>query len=449
MKTRGTSIGRWAVALAALAAGVVVAQGAEATPIYAIQAANACDTCHIEPLGWANPEQSERFCTMDCNGCHVSPTGGGLRTPSGQFYGKEVLPMWGQRPSSFADPEKYLPKGFPKKGRYSLFEGFSGWWPGSTRMQDIPERYGDIDPNPTFSWGTDYRGAAYVPLDDQDAAIFPMQADLYLMGRPMPNLVLYSSAGLKGSRNRGLGGSQGFLDDVGDLLAVRELFVKVDRIPGNAYVRAGRFAPPFGWRLPDHTSFIRRDLGFDQNRQVFGVEGGYNPNYLFSNAAVFYQGLDGWPGDTGDEGVGASAIAGWRDLGWQVFGNLHLLDRSLKDARDEVAAGVGWGLNLYPLAVLGELDLRRQFLDGDLDDVDAIFAYHELNVLVTRGLTAMLKYDYQDPNLTLKDDHIDRYTLGVQFEPYTYLQAMLQARLNFKAKESVNQEILFILHFWL
>ena len=61
----------------------------------------------------------------------------------------------------------------------------------------------------------------------------------------------------------------------------------------------------------------------------------------------------------------------------------------------------------------------------------------------------MLKYDYQDPNLDILDDHRDRYTLGVQFEPYTYLQAMLQYRLNFQAKEFVNQEVLFILHLWL
>ena len=92
----------------------------EALPIYAITSAAACDTCHIEPLGWANPDVSARRCTLDCVGCHYSPAGGGLRTPDGQFYGKEVLPMYGERPSAFANPGKYRPKGFPKKGIYKF-----------------------------------------------------------------------------------------------------------------------------------------------------------------------------------------------------------------------------------------------------------------------------------------------------------------------------------------
>jgi hypothetical protein len=436
-----------------LAALMWVGQEVEATPIYAIRSANACDTCHIEPLGWANPEESERFCTLDCNGCHVSSTGGGLRTPTGEYYGKEVLPMWGTRPGEFGNPRDYLPEGYPDKGRYRLFEGFSGWWAGSTRMEDIPKRLGDIDPKPKFSWGMDYRGAVYQPMTIKDSegaedelAVFPMQADIYLSGRPLPNLVLYSNAGLRGARDRE-NKPDNLADSVQEYLAVRELFVKVDRLPYNSYVRAGRFAPPYGWRIPDHTSFIRRDLGFDQNRQVFGLEGGYNPNYLFSNVAVFAQGLEGWPGDDGDEAIGAAAIAGWRDLGWHLFGNFQYLDRSDEASPDDLMLGVSWGLNLFPAVYLGELDYRMR--NADSGDTNAVVAYHELSYLVTKGLSAQLKYDYQDPDLNVLDDHRDRYTLGLQFEPYTYTQTMLQYRLNMQAKELTNHEILFMFHVWL
>lgn len=438
--------GGWGLALAALAVLVVSSLHGEgqATPIYSIRSANACDTCHIEPLGWANPAESERFCTLDCNGCHYSPTGGGLRTPTGQYYGRQTIAMFGTRPGDFADPQKYKPEGFPDKGRYRLGEGFSGWWAGSTPMAQVTERFGDIDPDPKLSVGFDLRGAMFAPLeggDEREVVAFPMQGDFYLMGRPLDNLVLYASAGLRGSRS-------GEYEDALDYLTVREAFVKLDRLPYNSYVRAGRFAPPYGWRNPDHTSFIRRDLGFDQNRQVFGVEGGYNPNYLFVNAAAFYQGLDAWPGDTGDEGVGFSAIGGWRDLGWQAFGSVHFLDRS--QGPDEITAGAGWGLNLYPLVYMGEVDFRRQLSDTDgVEDADALFAYHELNWLVSRGVSALVKYDWLDPNLNFKDDHRDRYTVGLRADPFTYLQVDLQYRANLQALDFLDHEVLFILHGWL
>ena len=62
--------------------------------------------------------------------------------------------------------------------------------------------------------------------------------------------------------------------------------MQADNLPYRGYVRAGRFNNGYGWRIPDHTSFIRKPLGLDQNRQVLGVEGGINPNYEFVNASV-------------------------------------------------------------------------------------------------------------------------------------------------------------------
>src|SRR5688572_14044427 len=98
---------------------------ANATPFYGVGSGHACDTCHIEPLGWKNPPVKDRKCTLDCIGCQVTPTGGGMRTVTGRFYGEQVLPMYGERPADGIDPKVYLPRGFPSKGRYSLKEGFS------------------------------------------------------------------------------------------------------------------------------------------------------------------------------------------------------------------------------------------------------------------------------------------------------------------------------------
>ena len=84
-----------------------------------------------------------------------------------------------------------------------------------------------------------------------------------LPGRVQKHVALYASFGLMGSR------SNGDVSD-GDLftyqtfksyVANRELFVKLDHLPYNTYVLAGRFNIPYGWRIPDHTSYVRRQLG--------------------------------------------------------------------------------------------------------------------------------------------------------------------------------------------
>lgn len=57
----GSTARRWALRSGlvgcALALFVVTPTDAHATPFYAVQAANACNTCHVEPVGWANPER--------------------------------------------------------------------------------------------------------------------------------------------------------------------------------------------------------------------------------------------------------------------------------------------------------------------------------------------------------------------------------------------------------
>jgi hypothetical protein len=71
-----------------------LATPAFALPQFAIRSARACDTCHVEPTGWVDPEVSLRKCSLNCNTCHVSPSGGGMRNESGIYYGRHTLPLW-------------------------------------------------------------------------------------------------------------------------------------------------------------------------------------------------------------------------------------------------------------------------------------------------------------------------------------------------------------------
>ncbi len=445
---------------------VLVCSSASALPIYSITGASSCDTCHIEPLGWANPDVSSRRCTVDCIGCHISPGGGGLRLADGKFYGKEVLPMFGTRPSSFADAEKYRPKGYPKKGYYKLGEGFSGWWPGKVKHTDIEERYGNIKPHPKWRFGGDFRAAilnqSYSdPASAGETSVFPMQADLYALNEAVTDLYLYVNAGIQGYKNTDTYGGEGV--EAKDYFTIRELFLQY-RLPWyGMWFRTGRIIPRFGWRTADHTAFTRQDLGFNQYFQAWGADVGINPNYFYADASFYYQGLDAWPGERLPRGVGTTMNIGWRDLGWQIGGSFHYADlkgqpvedESFDDGPRQLTGGLNWAINYNPLAYYGEIDLRRTTIPGSEEEpTTGWVAHHEINYRFTRGVYGKFKYDYADAT-QFADDFKHRITLGTNVHPYTYVDLELLYRLNYSNQSPFTSivpsdvgELLLITHVW-
>ena len=136
-------------------------------------------------------------------------------------------------------------------------------------------------------------------------------------------------------------------------------------LPYQMYVRAGRFLPPHGWKLDDHTGFIRQGqmimgLPFDHERQVTGIEVGINPNYAYGHLSLFNS-ADQWDAPIDhDCGYGAAASGGWRDLGWQAGGSFIYGQRSALKSGDcgspgevpawqQWAMSAQWALNLHYL----------------------------------------------------------------------------------------------------
>ncbi len=441
------------------------AEPALALPIYSVTSASSCDTCHVEPLGWANPDFSARRCTLDCVGCHVSSAGGGLRLADGLYYGKEVLPLFGTRPSSFADPERNLPKGFPKKGEYELGVGFKGWWPGKTPHTEVEDRYGNITPHPKWRVGGDFRGAllgqSYREADGE-FSVFPMQGDVYLLNESVKDLMLYVSGGLQGYKNTEVYGAEG--TEAKDYFTIRELFLKYRLPVYGMWFRVGRIIPRYGWRTSDHTAFTRADLGFDQYFQTFGADFGVNPNYFYADVSAYFQGLAEWPGERLPRGVGSTFNVGWRDLGWQVGASAHvadlegapLMDGPGDDGPRLLTAGLNWAINYNPLGYYGEIDVRNTSFPGlESDSENSLVAFHRFVYNVYQGIYGRLQYDYADANIRYIEDHKHRITLGVDIHPYTYVHLEAMYRLNYSAEHplerlfdaSVN-EFLLITHVW-
>ncbi len=478
-------------AVFALIALFLIPGSAGATPFYAAFSASSCDTCHAEPIGWKNPELKDRRCSLSCQSCHVSPTGGGLRTPYGKYFAREVLPLFGSRPSEHADLEPGLAAArkaedvrrswcaaraaearsaglpastlsfyeldgcwkVPVAGRFRWSEGFSGWQviPGSRVHTDIHDRVGDIDPNPTFDVGADFRGMVLVPLgdSDDDAAVFPMEAQVYGAWQPFDELLAYVDAGWQGSRaNPIVDTDQSVTEVILTRVWVREVFLKLQKLPYNSWVRLGRFAPPYGWRIPDHTAFIREP--FDQHRQGYGIEAGVNPNYAFGSLAVYWQGVADWPGeiDTLAGGPAVTAQAGWRDFGFTAAMSAHAMSivrRAGESASgSEVMVGPMWGVNFHHFAVLGEFDYRN--VDNGVADSHSLRLYNEAQWMAMRGLIAKLRHEWKDENLDFVDDHVHRITAGVQWTPVPPLQLDVSLQNLLRPGDSIEPLLLVQLH---
>lgn len=430
--------------------GALVSRDALATPFYAIGSAHACNTCHVEPVGWHNPgTRRNRRCTLDCQGCHVSPTGGGLRTPLGDFYGREIVPMFGNRPSEHADPMRFWDGNAPTEGRYRIREGFSGWWPGPYQHRDIPDRYGNINPSPVWQVGGDYRVMAVLPTDgdeNREIVAFPMEVQTYLAVHPLSNLTAYLDLGIQGSQSRTFnnpGGQEA--PQWNDVLWLRELFVMVHDLPYAAWVRAGRFALGYGWRIPDHTAYMRKGM-FDQNTQAYGVEAGISPNDSWANLAVYYRGIDEWPGEraTQPHGVGVTGQGGIHYLGWSLGGTLHYMS-GRDGASDELMLGTLWAANFHPVTYLGEIDWRRD-TDPSGEARDSFFAYHELQLMQVRGFTPKLRYEWTDTDITLADDHRSRLLFGFEWSPIRALVTDIVVRREFPVGGGGASEMLIQLH---
>ncbi len=485
--------------LVAFAGFFLLPEVASALPQWSVMAGRQCANCHVDAIDWPDPELSERKCTLSCNACHLSPTGGGMRTAGGRFFGREILAMFGLRPSEQVKEERATFKKVPVALVQSSTTTIGGTIIAGTATVSMeqpaiaasrpsvagvntPARFAGFNPRPLIQAGADLRMLFYFPQGD-DVAVFPMQTDVYVAGSPYNpvnhnegRLTLYANAGFLGSRGEKF-------DNFFQRFFLREYYAMFHDLPYQIYGRVGQFTPAFGYRLDDHTTFIRQLNSFDNERQVFGAEFGINPNYFFAHWSLYSPGPGNTRGISGDRnrfavlftrdqdaadpnnagwkafdnGVGTSLQLGWRDLDWQASTSFMYESRP---GQSDLWVGANWALNMFegkhpwklfswaPVMYLGEFDYRRTEVDGQ-GPQDGLTAFHEIDVMLAEGLFVQVRYDWRDPNLALADDHRHRATLGVAWHPYTFVEVITQYRFNVEAGEQQrNNEFFVQLHGW-
>jgi hypothetical protein len=263
--------------------------------------------CAAPRLAQAYPQWQFSSGTSRCSQCHFSPAGGGLISDYGRTANGDEL---------------------------SSYEGDGGFLHGAV---ELPK---------WLALGADFRGVLLRHDVGESTGtqqkIFPMQADGYVRATLTEGISLSVTGGIRGQARSDLGpfGADNATPSSGSRVISREHYLMWRPSAQGPYVRAGRFFAPYGLRLAEHPTYVRRDVGNNLLQETYGISAGmlekdwelhvtgFAPDFLRSfggtekGAAVLYEqryddigalGLQGRFGITDDyKRYGGGAYAkGW------------------------------------------------------------------------------------------------------------------------------------------
>lgn len=300
-----------------------------------------------------------------CMGCHVNPTGGGLRNAAGNVFAQNELAA--RRIDT--GESQWL-------GQLNRFVSLGGDFRGSAAYADVPDGE-DQD----LAFAVDEL-RAYL-----DVGVIPERLSVYLDQRLAPG----------GSRN---------------LEALARVWLDESH---RYYVKAGQMYLPFGLRLEDDTSFVRQvsGIGFDtpDNGVEIGLEtGAWSAQFAVSNGTA--------GGAESDSGKQWTARAEHISSSWRLGASASFNDT---DAADRRLAALFAGLRTGPVAWLAEIDYveDRGIPGGDLKRWVGLI---EGNWMPRKGHNLKATIESFEPDTDVSDDEQERYSLVYEYAPFQYLQ---------------------------
>lgn len=332
--------------------------------------------------------------SAQCSQCHVGPAGGGLLTEWGQEEFGDTIANGGD-------------------GRFLHGAITTPAWlqlGGNVRLAALANDVGSSE-------GT-------------ELAVFPMQLDLTTRLASGA----WSGVGTLGARGRVRSGSPDSSDNPGSevestsvasYLISREHYVMWRPSSQGLYVRAGRFAAPYGLRIADHTAYVRRYLGFNLLEETYNVGGGWSGDDSELHATLFvYDPLQG--AARKDFGaavmfekqatesliVGASSRVGISDQVTRVQGGLH---------------GKLWAEGAKVL-LQNELDVVREMFEGGAGDRWQLAAYAGPVFIPARGIYAGVGYQLFAQDLQVHSVTRHAGDAWVSYFPRAHFEIMASAR---------------------
>lgn len=346
-----------------------------------------------------------------CQSCHINPTGKGMRSTFGSTYGREELTMTTYKEET--DIEEYSPM-----------------------LNDF------------FTVGMDYRTLFYYREQTSTSSFFQMQGDLYLDLRLNKKFRIYFDKGLY----------SGF-----------EVFGLAKVLPLDGYIKIGNFIPSYGLKMDDHNLLIRSGsffpinpaiatypggLGFGQGGEDTGLELGFNPGIFTVNVGVFNGRKGGLTGTGGSKNkavvVRADANVQTDLVNFNIGGSFYNLPTASGPGKTQIAGVFGVVTLANNLTLQGEIDILSTHHPVLNKMVTGNILYAEMNYLLFGGVDLKLGYEFYDPNETLKDGSITRFTIGAELFPLTGVEIRPLYRINQeKPTDLKNNELHVMFHFYL
>jgi len=217
--------------------------------------------------------------------------------------------------------------------------------------------------------------------------------------------------------------------------------------PTGPYARAGRFFPVYGLRVPDHTAYIRRRLGFHTLEEPYGVAGGVVKESWEVHASLFVP-APIWHAGPADRGA---AVYYERRLGEAVaVGGQSKLTQNGEEVR-WLGGGIGklW-LPGTRLLLMGEVDGGIDRVKG-VATVGQLALYGSVTWFAHRGVLVGAALERYHADLALEADARDSLQMMVQFFPRAHFELDLISKLEAQGNRfgSPNGYHMLMLHYWL
>ena len=347
-----------------------------------------------------------------CDQCHVGPAGGGLLTDLGRRLSGQDL---------------------------ATFSGDGDLLYGAARLP------------PWLALGADARGA-YLTGDARELSSgaapvqFPLEAEAQAR-LSLGDVALYATLGLRGlvpGDDAATVPRQNYQPLAMGFLVSREHWLLWQRGRQGPYLRAGRYFAPYGLRLAESATYIRRDLGFNQLEESYNLSGGYLASRWELHVTAFAPDV---LRHLGALDTGAAAYAERRtQAGAGAFAV-----QAKYAARPGVTRAIAGAVGKYYVAPLRTLFLAEA--DAVLLSVTGLPARRQalglagLAVLPLKGLMLTALAEHYQEDLQVSGAARDAVSLLLGWFPYPHIGAQVTARGDFPTGNAATRVLSAELHY--
>jgi hypothetical protein len=349
--------------------------------------------------------------TTRCNQCHVNPAGGGIVTGYARDAIGDDLSTW--------------------QGNGSFAHGV-----------DLPA---------WLALQVDLRGALLAHdagnPDGRTLAAFPMQADGQARVSFLDSFSAVVNVGYRGQA-RTLDtplGSNNYQAASTSRFISREHYVMWRQSAQGPYLRAGRFFAPYGLRLAEHTTYVRRDLGTNLLDETYGLSGGVVKDDWELHVTGF---VPDTLQNTGGQEKGGAALFERRFASMVALG---LSGRAgLADDHKRYAGGGFGKVYLAPARTLlmAEADLVN-WHPGAAAAVNQLVGYAGLTVFPVKGLWLGAFGEVSQGDVAIKDTATTAIDGQLNWFPYPHAELVILGRLQSAAGQTAAKTLLAQLHYTL